>query len=870
MDSKMGTCEIRPKEDIIGPIPNCTKPLPEEFTMDYFMILINDMPNHKATGKSKISAEMIKYGPRNLHVIIYEIFCCLLTTGITPDEWSYNLVVPIYKQKGAKDSMDFHRPICLSELLKKLMESSILPETKELFPPTTDQFGFQKWTSTSDAGYDLIHQVKKIQDSGQAHLYSMDKMDIKAAFDSLLHAKLRQFILQYVHCLVLQYLLLSLLLVQNVCISMGSTRSRFMQLTMGILQGSRLSPLVFISILDWALKQGPEVIRGLKTLFADDFLVLGLIEDREHDMRTIKRKLEFIGLKISDEKSYQIKNSPDTWLGFRINNHEPAAILQIEKNMENCDKRFWTMVQLGNWKSHYPDSLTLAAYRSQCIPILEYGLNIFEVSGEEEDQIKSLAAKVDIMLNRHIRIMVGVPIYIPIPDLHSIFQYGPFYNRWCNLRSRFFNHLSSRANITDLIQYAHNTPWKFQIKPCLMREIEKDKSMRRFILRLYAKPDPRVTCSNCNNHHSKTNQMMQCFLKHSPLIIPDSSNQQKDHKDKDWLTKAREIQQELIQQGDTNVIHITVDSSFERLQVPNGMSNMGAVFISTTRIYKEMLNQDHLNIQDSTRAEACGLARITQHYQGKKLRIYCDSKPALNLCNQYMLYFTNNTQFQHIKHADVIAQGHWFQNEIELTWIKGHARNLINNHCDLLADFHNTSYNPSPLILQTNMSPSSSPIHPTYFRISKLIFALETNKLDPDFHKKRRKYQAEILKTSIPPAPDCSMISSLFTDDTSNNNDSTADSEDNMAHNPADFLLFVNDKLLNKKKKKIKNKTIKDVDIRVDSFIDDDIIIQEEEDGIYNIQDDHLITYTSHSSDWATSSQSSMESEIIESKFDGD
>ena len=72
----------------------------------------------------------------------------------------------------------------------------------------------------------------------------------------------------------------------------------------------------------------------------------------------------------------------------------------------------------------------------------------------------------------------------------SIFQYAPFYNRWCNLRARFYNHLCSTKNKPKEIQFFHSVPWHFQIRSCLAKEIAKDQSMRSFLYRLYAKPDP--------------------------------------------------------------------------------------------------------------------------------------------------------------------------------------------------------------------------------------------------------------------------------------------------------------------------------------------------------------------------------------------
>ena len=133
-------------------------------------------------------------------------------------------------------------------------------------------------------------------------------MDVSAAFDSIYHLKFQSFIKEYIQCPILQYLFLSMLLVQNLCISLGNKSSKSMQISQGILQDSKLSPKWFISMLDWALKQGSEELQGFKYIFADDILLLGLITKREDNMRVIQTRLSSIGLQISIEKSYQSKH----------------------------------------------------------------------------------------------------------------------------------------------------------------------------------------------------------------------------------------------------------------------------------------------------------------------------------------------------------------------------------------------------------------------------------------------------------------------------------------------------------------------------------------------------------------------------------
>ena len=54
----------------------------------------------------------------------------------------------------------------------------------------------------------------------------------------------------------------------------------------------------------------------------------------------------------------------------------------------------------SHWKQDYPIQGWLASYRSQSISILEYRLGLFKTNAK-------LSAKVDLMINRHMRSLLG-------------------------------------------------------------------------------------------------------------------------------------------------------------------------------------------------------------------------------------------------------------------------------------------------------------------------------------------------------------------------------------------------------------------------------------------------------------------------------
>ena len=103
--------------DIIREIPTVLRIVESDFTMEAFGPRLATLPNYKADGPSMMTYEMIKYSSERSIDLLYQIFHDMLATGIILDSWAYNSIVPIYKPRGDRELMEFHRPICLMEIL---------------------------------------------------------------------------------------------------------------------------------------------------------------------------------------------------------------------------------------------------------------------------------------------------------------------------------------------------------------------------------------------------------------------------------------------------------------------------------------------------------------------------------------------------------------------------------------------------------------------------------------------------------------------------------------------------------------------------------------------------------------------------------
>ena len=83
------------------------------------------------------------------------------------------------------------------------------------------------------------------------------------------------------------------------------------------------------------------------------------------------------------------------------------------------------------------------------------------------------------------------------------------------------------------------------------------------------------------------------------------------------------------------------------------------------------------------------MATVCQQFENRQIHFYCDSQPAITLCRHYINRHVTNIKLEHITNGDLISQGKFDKNEVTFDWVEGHAKNLLNNQCDLLAKVQN-------------------------------------------------------------------------------------------------------------------------------------------------------------------------------------
>ncbi len=270
----------------------------EEVTVEEVRAAWKKMKNGRAAGPSEVYTEML--GERKCLKVIGEVVNELLAGGKLPESWKNSLVVPLFKGKGEATECGNYRTIKLMEHAMKLAERVLEARIRRVVDVSEEQYGFRPGRGTTDAAF-VVRQLQEKYLEKRKELF-MVFIDLEKAFDRV-PRKVIEYALRkkgvaecMVRAVMQMYKEASAVVADD-----GVWSGRF-EVGVGVHQGSVLSPLLFICVLD-VLTDG---VRGLcrSLMYADDVVLIG--ESMEEVMGTYeewKRVLEAKGLKVNVAKT---------------------------------------------------------------------------------------------------------------------------------------------------------------------------------------------------------------------------------------------------------------------------------------------------------------------------------------------------------------------------------------------------------------------------------------------------------------------------------------------------------------------------------------------------------------------------------------
>lgn len=245
--------------------------------IDKDMVLkhLKKIRSNKAEGPDEVYARILREAEVELSLPLSIIFAASLSQSLIPLDWKRANVVPIFK-KGDKSKVENYRPVSLTSLVCKLLESIIKDavvnflEAHNLIKAT--QHGFRKAHSCLTNLLSFLDFATEQFDKGQQT--DVAYLDFSKAFDKVPHQRLLIKLKQHgIRGRIVKWIE-SWLSGRQQRVVLNGSKSRWLDVISGVPQGSVLGPVLFIIFIN-------DIDNGIDSnvlKFADDLKIFRKVE----------------------------------------------------------------------------------------------------------------------------------------------------------------------------------------------------------------------------------------------------------------------------------------------------------------------------------------------------------------------------------------------------------------------------------------------------------------------------------------------------------------------------------------------------------------------------------------------------------------
>lgn len=248
----------------------------ENISLEEVRAAVKKMKINKAPGPSGVVADMLKAAGETGLIWLTDVCNAVVKEGRVPKDWCHSWMVNVYKGKGDALECGSYRGIRLLEHAMKVFERVIEARVRKIVKIDSMQFGFMPGRGTTDAIF-IVRQLQEKYLARKKELW-MAFIDLEKAFDrvprEVLWWALRKLGVDewLVSVIKVMYTDATTMVKQNCRVSKG------FKVKVGVHQGSVLSPLLFIVVLE-ALSRAFRRGLPMELFYADDLILMADTEN---------------------------------------------------------------------------------------------------------------------------------------------------------------------------------------------------------------------------------------------------------------------------------------------------------------------------------------------------------------------------------------------------------------------------------------------------------------------------------------------------------------------------------------------------------------------------------------------------------------
>jgi len=415
-----------------APVPDpADDELNEPFALHELQSAISKAKRNKAPGEDSIAYEMLQHLPKRALDVILQLYNNIWSAGSIPDAFKHAIILPIPKPSKNPHEPSSYRPICLNSTIEKIMERLItdrltyhLERHNKL---TNAQTGFRKGRSTIEQIIKLQNEISRNLANNRVTLGIF--IDFERAFDMIwkdgLLIKLKKMGISG----NLYRWIDSFMSDRTFQVRVGASLSSRRKLDNGTPQGSPLSPLLFLIMINDLPEQLPDVE---VSLFADDSAIYKSSGKKQLDQTTdkLQRSLDAVqawcdkwGFKMSATKTVCVLFAKDSRLKTRM---KPIVVnntaIKVEKAakflgvyfderltwrqhfdyvVKKCKARLNLMRSVSGSSWGASRASLMLIYRALIRSVLDYGAIAFDSATEAQKR------RLDVIQSQALRIATG-------------------------------------------------------------------------------------------------------------------------------------------------------------------------------------------------------------------------------------------------------------------------------------------------------------------------------------------------------------------------------------------------------------------------------------------------------------------------------